>query len=78
VVTNTQPRYTGLSRATTRPTEAVLTAMAFSFLFGPASVTECFLLDANLPTVANTGSSQVAGVADGRVRGIVWDGVLVV
>jgi hypothetical protein len=42
--------------STRRQTGRVLTAMAFTFLSGPASVTECFLLDANLPTVKDPGS----------------------
>jgi hypothetical protein len=72
MVTNTLPHHTGRIRATTRPTRIVLTAMTFAFLSGPASVTECFLLDANLPTVANTGSCQVAARVDGRLRGDAW------
>jgi hypothetical protein len=72
MVTNTQPHHTGRLHATTRPTGIALTAMAFSFLFGPASVTECFLLDANLPTVANTGSCQVVARVGGRLRGDPW------
>jgi len=42
------------------PSGGLLTAMTFSFLFGPSSVTESFLLDANLPAVAVPGSCEVA------------------
>jgi hypothetical protein len=42
--------------STTRQRGRVLTAMTFAFLSGPASATECFLLDANLPTVKDPGS----------------------
>jgi hypothetical protein len=69
MVTNTQPHHPGRIRATTRLKGTVLTAMTFSFLFGPASVTECFLLDANLPTVAKPGAVKWRAREDGRLRG---------
>jgi hypothetical protein len=69
MVTNTQPHHPGRIRATTLLTGLALTAMTFSFLFGPASVTECFLLDANLPTVAKSGAVKWRAREDGRLRG---------
>jgi hypothetical protein len=61
MVTNTQPHAAARPGSTTGRTELALTAMTFSFLFGPSSLTASFLLDANLPTVANWGSCEVAG-----------------
>jgi len=45
--------------------------MIFAFLSGPASVSECFLFDANLPAVKNLGKGEVGSgkweVPDARV-----------